>query len=60
MFALNRLLVPTDFSTHARRALARVATELEVSRMLQRRVISEALKDGVPTVELAPYLAETA
>ena len=30
-------------------------TDLEVARKLQRRVISEALKDRVPTVEAAMY-----
>jgi len=30
-------------------------TQLEVSRMLQRRVISEALKDRVPTVQSSQY-----
>jgi alkylation response protein AidB-like acyl-CoA dehydrogenase len=39
----------------ARRAVAHAVTELEVSRMLQRRVIAEALKGGVPTVESSQY-----
>ena len=39
----------------ARRAVARSVTELEVSRMLQRRVISEALLDRVPTIESSQY-----
>ena len=30
-------------------------TELEVCRVLQRRVISEALKGGVPTAESSEY-----
>jgi alkylation response protein AidB-like acyl-CoA dehydrogenase len=38
-----------------RRRIARLATELEVSRMLQRRVIAEALKGGVPTVQSSQY-----
>jgi len=38
-----------------RSAVARSVTELEVARMLQRRVISEALKDRVPTVESSQY-----
>ena len=39
----------------ARRAVAATATELEVSRMLQRRVIAAALKDQVPTIESSQY-----
>lgn len=39
----------------ARRHVARSVTELEVSRMLQRRVISAALKDRVPTTESSEY-----
>jgi hypothetical protein len=39
----------------ARRTLARLATELEVARMLQRRVVCEAVKGGVPTVESSMY-----
>ncbi len=39
----------------ARRAVAHAVTELEVSRMLQRRVIASALKGGVPTVESSQY-----
>jgi hypothetical protein len=39
----------------ARRSVAQLATELEVARMLQRRVISEAVKGGVPTVESSQY-----
>jgi alkylation response protein AidB-like acyl-CoA dehydrogenase len=35
--------------------VARLVTELEVCRVLQRRVISEALKGGVPTVESSEY-----
>ena len=38
-----------------RRRLARLVTELEVSRMLQKRVISAALKDRIPTVESSQY-----
>jgi hypothetical protein len=38
-----------------RRSAARIATELEVSRMLQRRVIGAALREGVPTVESSQY-----
>jgi alkylation response protein AidB-like acyl-CoA dehydrogenase len=39
----------------ARRAVAEAVTKLEVSRMLQRRVIAAALKDDVPTVESSQY-----
>jgi len=35
----------------ARRAIAQLVTQLEVARMLQRRVLSEAVKGGVPTCE---------
>jgi alkylation response protein AidB-like acyl-CoA dehydrogenase len=39
----------------ARARIARAATELEVARMLQRRVISAALRDRVPTIEASEY-----
>jgi alkylation response protein AidB-like acyl-CoA dehydrogenase len=39
----------------ARARIARAVTELEVARMLQRRVISAALKGRVPTVEASEY-----
>jgi alkylation response protein AidB-like acyl-CoA dehydrogenase len=39
----------------ARGILARLRSELEVARMLQRRVISEALKGRIPTVQAAMY-----
>jgi alkylation response protein AidB-like acyl-CoA dehydrogenase len=38
-----------------RAAAAQIRTQLEVARMLQRRVISEALRDRVPTVESSEY-----
>jgi len=38
-----------------RSQIAHHVTELQVARMLQRRVISEALKDRVPTVESSQY-----
>jgi hypothetical protein len=38
-----------------RSKIAQLAAQLEVSRMLQRRVICEALKRGVPTVQAAEY-----
>jgi alkylation response protein AidB-like acyl-CoA dehydrogenase len=39
----------------ARHEIAQLATGLEVARLLQRRVISEALRDRIPTVESAMY-----
>ena len=39
----------------ARRQVAQAVTQLEVARMLQRRVISEALQDRVPTIESSQY-----
>ena len=42
-------------SAKARRSVAQLATQLEVARMLQRRVISEAVKGGVPTCEASQY-----
>jgi len=38
-----------------RRTVASLAADLEVARKLQRKVISEALKDRVPTIEAAMY-----
>ncbi|MFQ5416166.1 MAG: acyl-CoA dehydrogenase family protein [Myxococcota bacterium] len=38
-----------------RRALARLVTDLEVARMLQRQVVALAVKGGVPTVESSMY-----
>jgi len=38
-----------------RARIARAVTELEVARMLQRRVIAAALRDRVPTVEASEY-----
>ncbi len=38
-----------------RRTAAQAMTQLEVARMLQRVVISEAVKGGVPTVESSMY-----
>ncbi|MDX1648952.1 MAG: acyl-CoA dehydrogenase family protein [Myxococcota bacterium] len=46
---------PLRQDPEARRRVARLVTELEVSRMLQRRVIAEALKGGVPTVQSSQY-----
>ena len=39
----------------ARSRVAWLATQLEVARMLQRRVIAEAVKGGVPTVASSQY-----
>jgi len=39
----------------ARRAIAQLVTQLEVARMLQRRVLSQAVKGGVPTVAASQY-----
>jgi alkylation response protein AidB-like acyl-CoA dehydrogenase len=39
----------------ARARVAQAATQLEVARMLQRRVISEAVRGRVPTVESSMY-----
>lgn len=38
-----------------RQTIAKLRADLEVARKLQRKVISEALKDRVPTVEAAMY-----
>src|SRR6185436_9593138 len=38
-----------------RRTLAVIVTQLEVARGLQRRVVCEAVKGGVPTVESSMY-----
>ena len=38
-----------------RSKIATLVTELEVSRMLQKRVISAALKDEIPTIESSQY-----
>jgi 3-oxocholest-4-en-26-oyl-CoA dehydrogenase alpha subunit len=46
---------PVRHEPRARRTVAQAVTQLEVSRMLQRRVISEALKDRVPTVQSSQY-----
>jgi len=46
---------PLRESPAVRKTVAWMTTRLEVSRMLQRRVISEAVKGGVPTVESSMY-----
>ena len=46
---------PLRDDPHAKAQIAKLVTDLEVCRVLQRRVISEALKGGVPTVESSEY-----
>jgi alkylation response protein AidB-like acyl-CoA dehydrogenase len=46
---------PLREDRRVRRSVAQLVTQLEVSRMLQRKVISEALRDRVPTVESSRY-----
>jgi alkylation response protein AidB-like acyl-CoA dehydrogenase len=46
---------PLRADPRARRSIAALVTQLEVARMLQRRVISEALRERVPTVESSRY-----
>jgi len=53
--AATRDGAPVRHNDRARRAVAQAVTQLEVARMLQRRVISEALKDRVPTVQSSQY-----
>jgi alkylation response protein AidB-like acyl-CoA dehydrogenase len=38
-----------------RSRIAQIATEVEVARLLQRRVVSEALRGGIPTVQSSMY-----
>jgi hypothetical protein len=38
-----------------RRTVARLVTDLEVARMLQRQVIADAVKGGLPSVEASMY-----
>ena len=47
--------LPVREQPAARRCVAQALTQLEVARMLQRRVIGEALQDQVPTVESSQY-----
>ena len=47
--------MPMARERRVRGRVAQLVTRLEVARMLQRRVISEALKDRVPTVESSQY-----
>jgi len=46
---------PLAEDPQVRAEVANIRTSLEVARMLQRRVISEALRDRVPTVESSMY-----
>jgi alkylation response protein AidB-like acyl-CoA dehydrogenase len=46
---------PLRRDPEVRSRAARIATELEVARMLQRRVISAAVKGRIPTVESSMY-----
>ncbi len=46
---------PVRASRRARAAVAQAVTQLEVARMLQRRVIGEALTERVPTIESSQY-----
>jgi alkylation response protein AidB-like acyl-CoA dehydrogenase len=46
---------PLRADARTRRTVAQLVTQLEVSRMLQRKVISEALRERVPTVESSRY-----
>lgn len=46
---------PLRADPRVRSAAARIATELEVARVLQKRVVSEAVKGRVPTVESSQY-----
>jgi alkylation response protein AidB-like acyl-CoA dehydrogenase len=46
---------PLRDDPRVRGKIAELVTQLEVSRVLQRRVICEALKGGVPTVESSQY-----
>jgi alkylation response protein AidB-like acyl-CoA dehydrogenase len=47
--------VPVRRDARTRRTIAQSVTQLEVARMLQRRVISEALKGRPPTVASSQY-----
>jgi hypothetical protein len=46
---------PVRDDPQVRSVLAKLLSELEVARMLQRKVISEALKGRIPTVQAAMY-----
>ena len=53
--AARRDDLPLRQDPQVRRRAAQIATQLEVARLLQRRVISEALKERVPTLESSQY-----
>jgi 3-oxocholest-4-en-26-oyl-CoA dehydrogenase alpha subunit len=53
--AATRDGAPVRRDAQVRRTVAQAATQLEVARMLQRRVISAALEDRVPTVQSSQY-----
>jgi alkylation response protein AidB-like acyl-CoA dehydrogenase len=53
--AARRDGVPLRADAAVRSRVAQAVTRLEVARMLQRRVVSEAVKGGVPTVESSMY-----
>ncbi len=53
--AATRDGAPVRRDARARRTVAQAVAQLEVARMLQRRVISEALVDRVPTVQASQY-----
>ncbi len=46
---------PLREDARARRTIAQAVTQLEVARMLQRRVVHEAVQERVPTVESSMY-----
>jgi alkylation response protein AidB-like acyl-CoA dehydrogenase len=46
---------PVREDPKVRAAIAQIRAQLEVARMLQRKVISEALQDRVPTIESSMY-----
>jgi alkylation response protein AidB-like acyl-CoA dehydrogenase len=56
-FVANETLdgIPLREDPVARRQISQLATQLEVARMLQRRVIASAIAGGVPTVESSMY-----
>jgi alkylation response protein AidB-like acyl-CoA dehydrogenase len=55
LVAARRDGVPLRADAAVRSRVAQAVTRLEVARMLQRRVVSEAVKGGVPTVESSMY-----
>jgi alkylation response protein AidB-like acyl-CoA dehydrogenase len=51
----ERMGAPLRHDPIVRHRMARLVTELEVARMLQRRVVAAALSDRIPTVEASKY-----